>query len=466
MDLLGAFRNRSIRARLSLLAVVNGSLSLLLAGVFLLGYQKFALHEAAAGELSIQAGIVADSSTAPLSFNDERTATETLTALRSDPNLVEAAIYDRDNRLFAWYQRGARRPGDFTKFVAKPPARPRRMGVYFENGGLFVSQTILLRGQSVGTVCLEASMTEVDTRLHRYTAVVCMVLLLSLALALPLSARVQRTITGPLAQLSSVARRVSVEKDYSVRAVRHGTDEVGFLTDSFNEMLAQIEIRSQDRNRAEDSLRESEERFALAARGANDGLWDWKRSSLLMYLSPRGNQMLGYPESGRSWPSEEWESLVHPADRDRVHADWVAINESGKDDYVAEYRMRRLDGTFIWVLARGKAVRGENGTVTRIAGSLTDITDGKIADPLTGLPNRLYFLDRLEASIEATWDSGIHFAVLFLDVDRFKLVNDSMGHTAGDEFLVEIAQRLRTSVNAAHGNAVVRWNIRRGQAGR
>jgi diguanylate cyclase (GGDEF)-like protein/PAS domain S-box-containing protein len=455
MELVGAFRNSSIRVKLSLLVIFNGSLAVFLVGVFLLGYEKFELRDAAAREISIQAGIVADSSTAAVSFTDESAATEILTALRSDPNLIEAAIYGADNRLFAWYEH--RGPGVVS---SRPPPHPRRTGLYFENGNLFVSRPVLLRGQPIGAVFLKASMNEVDSRLRRYAGIVCLVLLASLGLALLLSTRLQRTITGPLAQLSSVARLVSVEKDYSVRAVKHASDEVGFVIDSFNDMLAQIELREQARKGAEESLRESEERFALAARGANDGLWDWKASTGLMYLSSRGNQILGYPETEKYWTSEDWYGLVHHSDRDRSKAEWLAVGESASGELVSEYRMRRRDGTFIWVLNRGKAVKDGNGAAVRIAGSLTDVTEGKIADPLTGIPNRLYFLDRLESALEASRYADHPFAVLFLDLDRFKLVNDSLGHAAGDDLLSEIAVRLQSSVSesalaGAKGTSVV-----------
>ncbi len=318
--------------------------------------------------------------------------------------------------------------------------------MYFENGKLYVSRPVLLHGQPIATVFLTASMNEVDSRLRRYVGIVCLVLLASLGIAILLSTRLQRSITGPLAQLSSVARLVSIEKDYSVRAVKHASDEVGFMIDSFNDMLAQIEMREQARRGAEESLRESEERFALAAKGANDGLWDWKASSAKCICPLAGIRSSATPKPRNTWSPEEWYSLVHHADRDRVKSEWDALGESGSGELVSEYRMRCRNSTFIWVLSRGKAVRDENGAVIRIAGSLTDVTEGKIADPLTGIPNRLYFLDRLENAIETYRHSGLPFAVLFLDLDRFKLVNDSLGHAAGDDLLLEIATRLRSSV--------------------
>ena len=471
MSLAAAFRNSSIRTKLSLLVIFNGSFALLLVGAFLLGYDQFAQREAAVRQLSTQARIAADSSTAALSFTDERAATETLGALRSDPNLVQAAIYDRDNRLFARYERAGPGPGrsDTGKrpspSVSATPAsaastfvRPRLDGVYFENGYLLAFQTIQIGRERIGAVFLKVSMREVETRLRGYVALVCFVLLVSLGLALLLSARMQRMITGPIANLSVIARGVSLKKDYSVRAIRQANDEVGSLIDSFNEMLAQIELREEARKAAEQSSRESEERFALAARGANDGLWDWKSVTNTMYLSPRGNQMLGYPETEKWWTDGEWFNMIHPSECERVKSELAAIFGGTNREFTGECRMRHSNGTFVWILSRGTAVRDAGGRVVRMAGSLTDITEGKIADPLTGLPNRLYFLDRLEGAIEGSRRRDIVFAVLFLDLDRFKLINDSLGHAAGDELLAEIARRLCSSVHStgpaeAAGNA-------------
>jgi diguanylate cyclase (GGDEF)-like protein len=111
--------------------------------------------------------------------------------------------------------------------------------------------------------------------------------------------------------------------------------------------------------------------------------------------------------------------------------------------------MRHKSGGYIWTLSRGIAVRNPSGKAIRMAGSQTDITEGKIADPLTHLRNRLYFIDRLESAIESARQQHTLFAVLFIDLDQFKLVNDSLGHAAGDELLINVAGRLRATVRTS-----------------
>ncbi len=441
MKLHSRFGDSSIGSKLSFVVVLSGSFALLLAGVFLFGYERFEAHEAAKRALAAQAAIVADSSTAALSFNDEKAATDTLTALRSDPNLVEAAIHDRNGRLFAWFRRNSKIP---------PSAKtPPPDGIYTSEGEFKVAQSIRLSGERIGAVVLTASTVDVDSRLKRYSGIVSVALLVSLGLALLLSTRMQRSIIDPIADLSEVARQVSRTRDYSVRAKLHANDEIGFLVASFNNMLMQIEQQERARRAAEELLRESEERYALAARGANDGLWDWKLATGEIYFSPRWNEMLGFSDQ-ESWKSaEEWFSHIHPSDRERVQAEIAAHRKGTTAEFVSEYRMRQKGGSYVWMLSRGIAVRNKSGVAVRMAGSQTDITAGKIADPLTGLPNRLYFLDRLDSVIESAKRQEFRFAVLFLDLDRFKLVNDSLGHAAGDDLLEEIAARLMKTTQPA-----------------
>jgi len=209
-----------------------------------------------------------------------------------------------------------------------------------------------------------------------------------------------------------------------------------------------------ERKRAEAALRESEERYAVAVRGANDGIWDWNLKTNELYYSPRWKSMLGYRESEIGTNSDEWFKRIYPDDLIRLKAELDAHLKGDTPLFQSEYRMLHKNGQYLWMLSRGLAVRDAEGNAYRMAGSQTDITLQKQAeerlahdamhDALTGLPNRILFLDRLEHVIRRVKRSQDSlFAVMFLDIDRFKLVNDSLGHTNGDKLLASVADRLQ-----------------------
>ncbi|HEU5085161.1 MAG TPA: EAL domain-containing protein [Acidimicrobiales bacterium] len=208
---------------------------------------------------------------------------------------------------------------------------------------------------------------------------------------------------------------------------------------------------------AERRLARSEARFALSAKGANDGLWDWDRERGRVHTSARFQEMLGRSRRTRELTAEHLFALVHPDDRDGLRKSVDRHLNGRSSRFRHEFRLRRSDGSWVWVMARGIAVL-ERGAVLRFAGSLTDITDRKQAeddlrraalqDPLTGLANRSLLLDHLHTAIERGRRTGTTFAVLFVDLDRFKLVNDSLGHSVGDAVLVEVGRRLEACVRS------------------
>lgn len=228
-------------------------------------------------------------------------------------------------------------------------------------------------------------------------------------------------------------------------------DELGQLVTAFNHMVAGLEAG----DRAQKQLVDSEERHTLAMRGANDGLWDWDLRSNEMYFSSRWNSMLGLEEVGTTMSEKEWLDRVHPEDRDRVRREIEAHLTGRTPAFTSEHRVLHRDGSYRWMLGRGLGVRDETGRAYRMAGSLTDITERKRAeeallhnafhDTLTGMPNRALMMDRVQVALaRLRSDARQKMALLFIDFDRFKMVNDSLGHMAGDQMLIVCAQRLQS----------------------
>ncbi len=211
------------------------------------------------------------------------------------------------------------------------------------------------------------------------------------------------------------------------------------------------------------ALAESEQRYALAARGANDALWDWNLRDGSAYFSPRWADMVGHTEHDGTL--ENWLGRVLEAHAQGLRRD-LANHVAGLTPHFENvHQCWHADGGWRWLLARGLAVRDDEGRVVRVAGSITDVTEQKrfeeqllhcaFHDPLTGLPNRALFLDRLTHAVARSERRAEHiFGVLFLDLDRFKVINDSLGHRVGDELLKGIARRVEECVRP--GDTVAR----------
>ena len=241
--------NISIRWKLTLIILLTSSIALLLASAGFIAYELIGFRGAIVRELSTVAEVIGANSTAALAFSDRRAAEEILSALRVDERVLAACSYNSKGQLFAPYLRDAKSSHLF-------PPRPRPPGQYFEGDTLLLFRPIVLDRETIGTLYLRADLREIWTRLRRYLGIVALLMAASFLAAFGLSSRLQSIISGPILGLAETARQVSAEKNYSVRAVKRSQDELGALTDAFNEMLAQIQARDTQLGRHREHLEE------------------------------------------------------------------------------------------------------------------------------------------------------------------------------------------------------------------
>jgi signal transduction histidine kinase len=246
--MLRRLQRAPIRQKLMLIAMVTTGGALLLAGIAIIYFNYSRFQGEMARDLTSLAEIVAQNSTAAVSFNDPAAERETLSALKARPSIVSAAVYDKNGNLFAHVEPGGG--------MASYPNRPGRDEASFEDGALTVFHPIELKEERIGTVYLRSNLQELTARVWAQAITVLAVFLASGIVALMLSSRLQRLISRPILDLTGAARAVSQSRDYSLRATRRTADELGELVDAFNGMLDQIQRRDSELQRAKDVLEE------------------------------------------------------------------------------------------------------------------------------------------------------------------------------------------------------------------
>ncbi|MDQ1724672.1 MAG: hypothetical protein QOG52_1700 [Frankiaceae bacterium] len=267
---------------------------------------------------------------------------------------------------------------------------------------------------------------------------------------------VNTTEWGLLALTASIDDRTTPRESFNYWAALLAVAlEQAALLDSLRRNSEALTESVERERELTESIRQSETRYALAAAAASDGLWDWDVESGQVFWSPRLRGILGYEEANYYSNVEEWFASVHPDDVASLRARIDMRRKRGPRRMEHEYRMQRADGSYICALTRAIDVRGDDNVVTRVVGSFTDVTvrkaleeqlrQGALYDAITGLPNRTLFVTQVEKAIaQAKRSADYRFVVLFLDLDGFKVVNDSLGHAIGDLMLNEVGVRVRT----------------------
>ncbi|HXF06123.1 MAG TPA: ATP-binding protein [Blastocatellia bacterium] len=323
------------------IVLLTSGLTLVLASAAFLAYDRMALRQTLVRDLMIKAEVIGTSSVSALLFGDELTAHEVLSTLRAEPRILRACLYDAQGQAFVRYDRN----DPVAQFVPPPPQAD---GVGFGDARLWLFHTIRRAGQKVGTIYIELDLRQATHHLHRLALAMILIFVTALGVAAVLSSAMQQLICGPLLDLVAAARRVSSERDYSVRVKSRSEDEIGALVAAFNEMLAEIERHQRalaetqaqleervlertrelekeiaERKRAESTVRESEHQYRTLFNSIADPVLivDQKTHQILD-CNDTAQKVYGYSREEMRvmtpfdlHPQEEWERVALCIDR-------------------------------------------------------------------------------------------------------------------------------------------------------
>ncbi|MDB6027739.1 MAG: Cyanobacterial phytochrome [Verrucomicrobiales bacterium] len=355
-----SLENIPIRRKLTAAIMFTSGIVLVLACIAFTIYEFVAFRKDITRNVGTLAKVIAANSTGALAFQNEKDATEVLSALKAERHIAAAALYDKDGVLFARYPTNA-----LPRFF---PVTPGPDGHLFDGDNLIFSEPVAAE-KRLGTLYLKSDLEALYDRTLLYAGITVLFLAGSFVVAFAISTSLQGRIAKPILELAETAQRVSHEKDYSVRARIGGKDELGQLARSFNDMLTQIHERDL-------ALSEKEERLRLALQSARTGVWDWNLITGKLTWDEFLYPMFGVEKEKFRGTIEHVNELAHPEDRAWL-TEALARSIAEKTDFFAEFRIVTGNGTARYIASRGRAFYDSNGKPVRMIGVSADITERK-----------------------------------------------------------------------------------------
>ena len=391
------FRDLPIRQKLRAIILIISGVSVVGSCAVFVAYEWYASREMRARRLEVMAEVLGTQAVPAVEFDQGDEAAKVLSSLRADRQILAAAIYTRDGRIFAKYLR----EGSGASLL---PSRPGADGHVFAEGHMLRYTPLVSEKTRIGTIHIRTDLEDLRRQLLTNIAVVGLILLGATAAVLYLSGRLGRLITAPIQRLTEVVDSVAFSRDYSVRVEGGGKDELGRLIGGFNDMLGQVErrnaelakardeleVRVKERTRdleseiaerkaAEKRLQEKEIRLTEAHEIAQLGSWEWIPETNKVVWSDEVFRMTGVLPTKFKDALPEVVLVVHPDDRQPIQ-DAMETSRRKREPFVADTRIIRPDGSVRYLHVQGKPVMDDAGRVLRLVGTVQDITERKRAD--------------------------------------------------------------------------------------
>ena len=431
--------NLPIKRKLLLTLIFPSVISLLFAGLFLIVLEISEFQKNTRDDLSTLATIIGNRSTAALMFHDMELANENLAVLNTLPAVEAACLYDAHGAVFAQLSKNNDKPLSCPLSIKDEKTR-------FETVHLLVVQPIIVDKEELGNVYIHADFTQAYWRKIEFTGLLFLVLVAVTTLTFFLTAPLLRLISSPIKKLVDTVKTISDTKDYSLRAVKVNDDELGVLVEAFNGLIGTVETQNQSLTRAKDRY--------LALYDDNPTMvFNLSECGLILSVNRTGAKQLGLAV-------EELQDcsildFIHPDDLSIINALFESCLASPFFVHKQELRQVCYNGRIIWVRATAKLFETEHqqNSLLLVCEDVTEAHDlsEQIAyqashDALTGLANRCEFDRHIKGAVIVACEDNSEHALCYLDLDQFKVVNDTCGHLAGDELLRQLGDLLRKNL--------------------
>ncbi|MDX1451650.1 MAG: EAL domain-containing protein [Oleiphilaceae bacterium] len=434
---------RTLRDKILLISSTVITLALLAIALVFSVYTWHQAKDSLGKDIKVLAKVIGNRSAAALVFSDVKSAQANLDSINLNKHVLKACLYSSNAQLFAAYS------SDNKNVQCESQLENTRAGLTETRGKLRAVEVISDGGDTIGYIYLEATNQYIQQALQKGLALAMLAFFILLALAVGLLKLLIHRVLAPLSALHNTAQEISDNPFSTTRVPRVQDDDVGQLVGVFNAMLDKLGLENQ-------ALLSSENRFRLLAENSPVGIYQMDEDGRIVYANERWQLLTGLAAGATS---KDVCRFLNNEDQDHYIATLQKIR-SKHVSQVIEYRYTRRneDRPCIFmehVAALVEDVDGHKRFLGYI-GSLMDISDLKDAqlelenlafyDPLTNLPNRRFFRDHLQFVLASAKRNDKSVAMLMLDLDDFKKVNDTLGHDVGDQLLVALADRLRTQV--------------------